>query len=287
MMRSSRNAVWHSGIAAVLVAVAAASAADVDRTAEYETLRSERTPAYVTVKYVQKTQSSWGDWDGEMEVTGLMVAPTGLVMCSNTLLGGGSGRWYGGRSVPTEIKILIGTDTEGLDATFIARDTELDLAWLQIDEPGARTFTHLDLDAAAQDAPAPQLGERILTLGRMGKYYGEEWLVSEGWVAGRTTKPRNLYVVRGWLDTDPGLPVYTSDGAVVGVAAVQRPNRDEVAGSPPNLTARGSGLILPIATVHKATVRAKEILAEEQAEAAAAEEAVESDHGGAASEPDD
>ncbi len=244
---------------------------------EYEQLLENKTNFLVTVKYVQKTQSRWGNWDGEMEISGVMIEPTGLVMCSNTQLGGFRARWGGGRTVPTDIKILIGDDTEGLEADFVARDSELDLAWLQIKEPGDQQFAYLNLPAGAAQNVAPHLGQRILGLGRMGKYFGEVWLVSEGRVAGSTSKPRDLYVVRGGLDTDPGLPVYTTAGDLLGFATIQQPDEDEVAGSPPNLTARGRGLILPARTVLKATARAKDILEAEQAEKEAAEEVVDED----------
>jgi S1-C subfamily serine protease len=168
--------------------------------------------------------------------------------------------------VPTEIKILIGDDTEGLDARFIARDTELDLAWLQIKAPGGRQFAALDLPAAAQEAVKPRLGQRLLALGMMGRFFGQEALVSEGVVAGRTRKPRELIVVRGGLDTDPGLPVFTGIGQLIGFACLQQPDAEELAGSLANLAARGRGLLLPVATVARATQRAKEVQGSEEPE---------------------
>lgn len=254
-------------------ATAAESPVDASREAIFQRILDSYSDTLVRIKFVQKTQSRWGEYEAETEVNAVMIEPTGLIMCSNTLMGGGS-RW-GGRSVPTDIKILIGDDTEGIEATFIARDTELDLAWLQIKEPGDRKFTYLDL-APAEDAPVePKLGQTVVAMGAMGKYFGQEILVSEGYVAGRTNKPRRLYVTRGGLDTDPGLPVFTAAGDVVGFAAIQRPDEDEVSGGRSNLTRRGSGLLLPTATVLKAIDRAKDILEAEQAEEAAVEKAEE------------
>lgn len=237
----------------------------------YQNILDRYSPALVAVKFVQKTQGRYGDYEGEEEITAVMVEPTGLVMCSNSQLGGGSRSRYYGRSIPTEIKVVVDDNTEGLPATFIARDTELDLAWLQIDKPGDRTFPCIDVAEIAKDPVDPHLGQRLLTMGRMGKYYGKVMLVTEGYIAGRTTKPRKLYVSRGMLDNDPGLPVFTEDGQVVGFEAIQRPNADEVSGDEPNLVTRGFGLLLPVETVAKATVRAKEILAQEKTEEAEAE----------------
>ncbi len=230
--------------------------------AEYEALLKARSPAIVRIKYVQKTQGSFGDYAGENEITGVMIEPTGLVVCSNTRLGGARGRFRSGRSVPTKIKVLIGDDTEGIDARFVARDTELDLAWLRISDPGDRRFAYVDL----ADTEKPVLGQRILALGIMGKYFGETVLVSEGRMAGRTHRPRELYVFRGSLDTDAGLPVFTPAGKLVGFACLQRPDPEEMTGDTSSLTTRGWGLILPADTVARATVRAKEVREGEEAE---------------------
>lgn len=252
--------------------------------AEYEHLLETYAPVLVTIKFVQKTQGRFGDFEGENEINGVMIEPTGLVMCSNTMLGGSASRRGGGRSVPTDIKILVGEDTQGLDAKFMARDTELDLAWLQIKDPGERKFPSLDLPTAANRAIQPRLGARVLALGVMGRYFGQEVLVSEGVVAGRTHKPRELYVIRGGVDTDPGLPVFTPDGDLMGFATIQQPDPDEIAGNAANLTARGRGLILPVHTVERATNRAKEVQAEESKDEAPPASPAEPDEPGAPEE---
>jgi hypothetical protein len=117
----------------------------------------------------------------------------------------------------------------------------------------------MDLAAAAEKPAHLTLGQRVLTLGVMGRFFGQEVLVSEGLVAGRTQKPRRLFVIRGGLDTDPGLPVFTTGGSVIGVACIQQPEADEISGNPANLIARGRGLVLPVETVAKATQRAREV----------------------------
>lgn len=274
-----------SVVTGVLFALVVSAAADDTVSAEYQALLDRYRPALVTIKYVQKTQGRFGEFDAEEEINGMLVAADGLVVCSNTALTGG-GRW-GSRSVPTDIKILVGDDAEGVDATFMARDTELDLAWLQLDERPAQALPFLDLEAAQAAAPPAVLGQRVLTLGMMGKYFGREVLVSEGQIAGRTTKPRRLYVVRGGLDTDPGLPIYLPDGRVLGFAAVQQPDEDEMAAGSRNLTARGRGLVLPIDTVVKATARAREIGAEERREAEKAAPDVDPEAAGAAGADDE
>jgi hypothetical protein len=69
---------------------------------EYEHLHKTYAPMLVTIKYVQQLQNRFGDFGGENEITGVMVDPTGLVLCSNLMLLGGRPR-TGGQSVPTDI----------------------------------------------------------------------------------------------------------------------------------------------------------------------------------------
>ena len=250
-------------VAAIWLSAASFACADEPAApSEYQQVLKTYGPTLVTINYVPKTPGSGGDLEGENEITGVMIEPTGLVLCSNSLLGGLRLRFREGRAVPTNIRIMIGDDTEGLPAVFLARDTELDLAWLRIKQPaaaGERKFPYLDLETAAKTARKPVLGERLLALGVMGRYFGQEVLVTEGLVAGRTRKPRDLIVMRGSLDTDPGLPVFTADGHVIGFACLQQPDPEELAGGPANLMSRGRGLIVPIEAVAKATVRAKEV----------------------------
>jgi hypothetical protein len=259
---------WRWALVAIWLGAAGVAYADEAAVeSEFQRVLKTYASALVTINYVPKTPGSTGDFEGENEITGVMIEPTGLVLCSNTLLGGSRFRFRGGHTVPTNIRVLIGDDTEGLPAVFLARDTELDLAWLRIKEPAAvgdRKFAYLDLDAAVKAEHKAVLGARLLALGVMGRYFGQEVLVTEGLVAGRTHKPRDLIVMRGAVDTDPGLPVFTASGHVIGFACLQQPDPDELAGGPANLMSRGRGLIVPIEAVAKATVRAKEVQSEEE-----------------------
>ncbi len=232
---------------------AAPRTASAELAQEYRHLRELHGGAIVTIKYVQKTEANLGEFEGQNEIPGVMVSPEGVVLCSNLMLAG-----RGGRSTPRDIKVLVGDAQDGLDAQFIARDTELDLAWLRIKSPGDRKFACIDLAAAAKSPVRLSLGERVLGLGMMGRYFGQELLVTEAYVAGKTHKPRELYVIRGSLDTDPAMPVFTADGQVAGFACVQSPDPDEVTGNYGALVARGRGLILPVESVAKATRRALE-----------------------------
>lgn len=246
--------------AAIAVLFAAAPyAGAVQDTADFEKLIKDKSPAYVTVKFVLKLRSEFGDRETESECTGVMIEPKGLVLVSNSRLGLGSFmRRFGGTATPTDIKVLIGEDTEGVEAKLLGRDTELDLAWVQIKEPSEKPYAFVDLEKAA----TPLRGQRLVCIRRMAKYFDRAFVVTEGRVAGRTKKPRDLFVPGGGMEIEPGLPVFAADGTVVGVVVTQMPDSEELEGgglaSVMGMRDMLSGLVLPSAEVMKATKRAKE-----------------------------
>lgn len=163
---------------------------------------------------------------------------------------------------PTDIKVLIGDDTEGVDATIVSRDTELDLAWIKIDEPAAEPYSHISLTGQAE----AKIGTPTFSIRRMGKFFDRVPVISEGWIGALTHKPRDLYVAEGAMTVEPGLPVFATDGLLVGLFVVQMPETKEAlraVGSGNSMQDMAGGLILPAAEIAKATQRAKEMMAEE------------------------
>lgn len=232
---------------------AAAGSVQADDAATYRTLAKEHAPALVTVKFLLRMESQYGKRESENEITGIMIDPKGLILCANSRLGGAR---RGGSVTPLDMKILIGDDIEGIPAKVLARDTELDLAWVKIKDPGDRTFQFIDLSKSAQ----PQVGDKILALRRMAKFFDRTPVVSDGRIAGHARKPRELLIPSG-LTLEPGQPVFAENGKLVGVVVLQLPEDDEIEANPTAFMAMRqdilSGLILPTAQIASATERAK------------------------------
>ena len=256
-------------VLAVLLALPAIGLAETPH--EYNRFVAEKAPVLVTLKFVLKIKApAFGDQEAEAEATGIVIDPSGLILCSNTPMGGFVSAWSrsmpGGGDIsatPTDIKVLIGDDTEGLEATLITVDSELDLAWLKIKEPGERKFAALDFSKAA----TPKLGDRLLVVRRMGKYFDRIPAVTEDRVGAIARKPRGLYVPSmGQFQSMIGLPVYNAAGQVVGMTVMQSMDDEDVDMNPMSSFSQmedmqdlASGLVLPAADIVRATEAAKKM----------------------------
>ena len=182
-------------------------------------------------------------------------------------MGGMAGR-MGMQVNPTDIKVLQGDDTEGLKGKILARDTELDLCWIKIDDEKAKgkSFPAIDLGTSA----TASLGDRLLIADRMGKFFDRAIIVEEARVGGLTRKPRALVVPVGLPDRRQfatlGMPMFTADGKVVGINILQMPGKEDMEGGGEMGEGNAAVLILPAAEVLKATVRGKEMAAKAPAE---------------------
>jgi hypothetical protein len=203
-----------------------------------------------------------------------MIDEKGLVLCSNSRLGGAFGvtrRLYGASSsgvtiVPTEIKVIVGDAAEGIDAKFVARDTELDLAWIQIKGPGDRKFAFVDLTRSA----APKVGQKLLSVYRTSKNYDRVPVIMDSLVGGIIRKPREFYRA-GDLSAALGLPAFLPDGRAAGVSVLQIPESDDESNAQLVMLDRMinaqeySGVLRPVSEVIKATARARESAATQTA----------------------
>ncbi|MFQ5410842.1 MAG: hypothetical protein ACE5EC_01035 [Phycisphaerae bacterium] len=239
-------------IAMALAVQPAVARADANR--DFQKIIDNASPALVTVKFVLKVQGRGGNQEIEREFTGLMIEPTGLVLCSSIQLGTSKLlRSRLGGATPTDIKILIGDDTEGVEARLLGTDAELDISWVEIKKPEKAGYSYLDLAKAKTVAP----GDTLMTISRMGKFFDWAVKVSEGRVGGLTKKPRKLIIPTDDLGITPGMPIFAVGGATVGIVVMQSPDPEDMDAGARMAGRTTEALILPVAEVLKATTRAK------------------------------
>ena len=161
----SQTKVVSAAVVAVLFALASVGLARAQAEADFEMLAAANSDALVTVKFVLRSQGG-RDSEDEGEVTAVMVSAGGLVLTSNSQVGGNPAFMRRGAApTPTDIKVYLGSDDQqGLEARMLARDSELDLVWFQIKEPGERKFAFIDFAKTV----SPKVGDRLYTVVRLG-----------------------------------------------------------------------------------------------------------------------
>lgn len=236
---------------------------------------AKRAEAIVTVKFVLGFKAESAEREIEGEADCLAIDARGMVLCSNTELGGFAallGRMvsegFNLTATPKNLKVSFGAGAEDLDATLLARDTDRDLVWIQVALPKETTVAFFDLERATELA----VGERFFIVRPMDKFFGRAPLVSMGTIGAVVAKPRKLFVPETPSTTGFGRPVFDARGELVGITVLQMPGAEDQAagllGSPMAFLGQAvrfqdmvGGLILPAAEVAKATRLARESFA--------------------------
>lgn len=207
-------------LAAWLGAVPIAASDGVD----FERLLEEKRGSVVTIKAVLKSEvramGQSRDEESRVEVPGVVVDPSGLVLASNMpfsaerlmRLMGGAGAMFEITITPVDIKVRVEGDDEERSAFVVATDSDLDLIFLQIEDPGDRELVAVSFD----DAGSIRVGQELLALSRLGEGYDYAPFVASGRVTGQVRRPRRAWIVEGNV-TGLGLPVFSRGGQVLGV----------------------------------------------------------------------
>lgn len=227
-------------------------------------ITESKSPAIVTIKFVLKISMGGSDEERETEVAGVMIEPDGMVMASNLQLGGVSEAMRsfmsaGMSMTPKDIKVLVGDDTEGVEAKLVARDSELDLAWVQVTKKPEKPYAAIDFSAGAKAVQ----GQTLYSIERLGKFFDRTPTVNSFEVGAVVAKPRKLLVPSERLGAGLGTPIFSNDLTVVGVTVLQLPSKEELEAEQGMMGAqRGVGeVILPAEDVAAAIKKAKEAAA--------------------------
>jgi S1-C subfamily serine protease len=210
------------------LALGAAAAAAADRQEDALARLLERyAPAIVNVKVVLKTEFEFGgsvqDQESTLEARGAVVDPSGLVLVWNSQLSAGrlleAAQQMGGEDLqfkitPTDFRVSVPGRAQEYRAFLAGADSDLDLAFLQIEREIDRPLPAIDLEGAK---PA-RLGETVVGISRMSPSFDRAPFFETAQIAGEVRKPRRAWV----LDASPallGLPVFNLRGEPVGVVA--------------------------------------------------------------------
>lgn len=221
----------------------------------YELVVQKIAPAMVTVRFVMAYEGN--DHTEEQEIDGLVIDPRGVVLVSSAMMFGPE--YLAMPARPRQIRIIPHGQSEALDAEVLVRDRELDLAWLRItaenDEPRNMPFVSFAADAS------PRLGQPVLQVWMLDRYFDRTPYVSEGRVAAIVAKPRDLFIASGEITI--GLPVCDLRGDILGFGVLQLPDEQEMAAmtsTNPYARMMFTRTMLPAARVAAATRQAMALL---------------------------
>jgi hypothetical protein len=263
------------GAAFVLLALGAADARAEDVAERYERHFTALSPCFVTLRLTGVAHVSMGgksaEIEGESDLGGVVVDPSGIVLASNSLTGGPSSlivrrikEAYPGLSIDMEVRRLVLSlpgETAEREARIVARDGPLDLAWIQVLDAKEKPLPSVDLGTEG----AVAIGVPLFTIARLERSFDHAPVLGKLRVAGRFTKPRPFWVASGDSQEAGGL-AFDLSGLPVGAFTYQLPVGDDQKAGP-------KLAMLPLQAVRKSLEAARPLaakaLAEHQAAAAA------------------
>ena len=205
---------------------------------DYEGQLAAKAPAIVSVKYLAVFDAS-----NEYPATahGVVVDPSGLVLLANENFGDASVKIR-------DIHVIVGSDPKEWAAILVARDTALDLAWVQIVDLEGKSLAAIDLEKGRD----PKLGENLFGVTRAGRGFDYAPALKRCYVTSRIESPRLVWDFDGEFK-ESGLPVFDATGAPVAVIASQT----SAEGSDDDGGSHDEVFLLPLSAVSKSLVAAK------------------------------
>ncbi len=196
----------------------------------HKQLLDKVAPSIVTVRVVMKYEVKSGEESESSEqkfsMQGAVVSAEGLILLSAMPLTAESLKQMMGidesesegrfdfKLTPQSFKVIFGQESKEYEATLVATDSQLGLAFLKIKDLEGRTLTPIQF----KDAP-PAIGQELFTVSRLPKGFDYAPYFSSGRVIGEVSKPRKAFLMEGNI-SELGLPVYTLTGEAVGVAVL-------------------------------------------------------------------
>ncbi|MEN8149350.1 MAG: serine protease, partial [Planctomycetota bacterium] len=253
--------------ALALVAMLAAPAVAQDEKPDWAALLAKKAANVVSIKFVFNVKvmvngQVMQDAEQNSEIRATLINDKGLVMAANSQFFPkvNNPRFQVEFGQPRNLKVLFGTEEKEYDAQIVAKDTKLDLIFLQIMNLEGREIAFANL--AVENEPA--IGQDLFTVSRLSRGFDNAPVLGRLSVTGAVEKPRRMWAISGNLG-GPGMPIYGLDGEVVGVISMQT-GSEGVAGR----QAEPRPFVLPLKTL-KAQLKMAEERATKALEKAAEE----------------
>ncbi|MDA1194612.1 MAG: hypothetical protein O2894_05450 [Planctomycetota bacterium] len=216
-------------VCCALLVVMGAPSAHANDEAVYAKLEAAKAPTVVSVKFVLTVKimrngaAVMAPQEQSGSSTGVIVDPSGLIMLPGSAFGVGRlgiprqmRQGLEIQATPSNIRVVFPGDTKEYDAILGAKDSKLGLAFVLVRELGDKKLTAID---TAQRA-TPAIGSALYGVTRLDQGFDHAAVISRVDVAGKVSKPRDMWVVRG-AEQNVGEPLYNAAGAMCGIVVVQ------------------------------------------------------------------
>ena len=224
---------------AVLVAFAIGlreARAEPPKATPSQALLDRVAPSIVGIKMVWRTPTR----EAPYEVRGVVVDASGLVLTAAENVAPKDAQ-------VENLRVVVPGEATERPAVVAAKDTDTQLAYVQILEVGAKGLPALDLASGVE----PRVGQDVVSVWRDHAVFDyAPWLL-RGYVTARVERPRLLYATGG-DNLMAGLPAFDEAGRLVGVVIRE--------GAPESTVETGTGLrpfLLPVADVARSLAAAR------------------------------
>ncbi len=206
-----------------LCALVCAQQAPAETTNSYAQLMQKIAPNIVTVRIVAKfeikAEGETQTQESKFTQQGAVITADGIVMLSGVLLSAESFKELVGFDEedvslsisPQSLKVIFGQETQEYDATLIALDSQLGVAFLKINDLGGRQVEPIEF----KEVNLP-IGSELVTVSRLPRGFDYAPYFSTGRVISEVSKPRRAFLLEGNI-SELGLPVYSRNGDAVGI----------------------------------------------------------------------
>ena len=256
------------GLVALGLATASSLADDLGQ--QLQSTLTKVAPSIVSVrivlamKYTSKTGQS-ADHDAQIDLQGYVVEPDGLVAISalsfskefRDRISPNADSQMNVTTTPTDFKVTVPGDPTEHEATLVATDTILGIAFLKIYDLGTTQLQAIDFTAGAN----PAIGDNVLVLSRLGKGYDYAPYFSQTRINGIISKPRKAFNVDGGQGSNmaPGAPVFDTSGDPIGIMTIVPAEVADDSEEQPELSGVSSIelFVIPASNVAEAVSQAK------------------------------
>jgi hypothetical protein len=210
-------------------------------------------------------------------VRGAVVDADGLIVLENDAAGGdstGTGTAMLARFgasvkvVASDVRVTFADEGKEYPAVLVARDTNLDLAYVRILDLEGRKVTPVDFASG----PVTRTGDPLLLVTRKSRGFDCAALLLRCYASMRVERPRPMWEVTGDV-VDKGLPLYDRAGRFAGLVVGQAGSEG---GTEENPFENAGTFLLPPETFAKSLAAAKARVPEALAAAKKAREAADS-----------